>query len=201
MDRILINLATFEYLDKRIAYPMLFGAAIILIAISWYMVKASYQYQNHIFEYEKRIESLDQKILTRQSIKQKTEKIGKDETTSLQSDIVFVNERIKQDVFPWDRLLDALERNMPDRTVLLSISPSKGQTGLRLQGKAESMEEVGMFLKNLNQSTIFPDNRLVNLAVNREGGFQGGANGESGAIKYELESIIDMDQLLKGGIL
>jgi Tfp pilus assembly protein PilN len=195
-----INLATFDYQNKRFAYPMLFGAAIILLATSLYTVQTSYQYQNEIFEYEKKIESLTQKNVTRQKINKDVRPVlTKEEEESIRNDIDFVNERIIKDVFPWDRLLSGLEMEIPEGAFLTGFSTSKDFTKIKLQGKAESMKEVGMFLANLNNSTTFQNSELVNLSINQPNQFQTEAGKMMMQINFEIESNITIDQLLSRG--
>lgn len=198
MDSIKINLATFEYQNKRIAYPMLIGAAIILLLVSWYTVQTSHQYQNEIFEYEKRIDDLEQKGVTRQKISEdKKTKLSEEEIKSIQNDIHFVNQRIVDDVFPWNHLLDSLEVDMPNGVILSNFSISKNPTKAELRGEAKSMKEIGMFLANLDKSKAFQNSHLINLSINADSHDQNDVGSENQSINYEIESYFNIDQIIE----
>ena len=198
MEAIHVNLATFEYQDKRFAYPMLLGAAIILLLMSWLTVKLSYHYQNTIFEYETRIQHLEQKEVKRQKIKEESkQKLAEGEAASIQKDIDFVNDLIIKDIFPWGRLLNTLEVKMPNGVILENFTTSKDFTKVQLKGSAELMKNIGLFLTNLDEALIYRDNRLINLSIDQEDIPQDDMDNTSMPIKYEIESTIDLEQLLK----
>ncbi|MBN1848457.1 MAG: PilN domain-containing protein [Deltaproteobacteria bacterium] len=201
MEMIKINLATFEYQNKRLAYPMLIGAAILLLLLSWYTVQISHRYQNEIFEYEKRVDDLEQMSVKRQKITASKEKeLTEQEIKSLQDEIQFVNQRIIEDVFPWSGLLDSLETDIPDGITLSNFSISKDPSKAKLRGEARSMKEIGMFLANLEKSKTFRDSHLINLSINQSKNNQDTTGEESQSIDFEIESFFDMDQILQSSV-
>ena len=125
------------------------------------------------------------------------EKLAEGEAASIQKDIDFVNDLIMKDIFPWGRLLNTLEVKMPNGVILESFTTSKDFTKVQLKGSAESMKNVGSFLTNLDEALIYRDNRLINLSIDQEDIPQDDMDNTSMPIKYEIESTIDLEQLLK----
>jgi len=196
LEPIKINLATFEYQDKRLAYPVMLMTALIILLISILSIRTGINTQGEINEYEKTIESQEQNAIKRQQIKKETTRRLKDtEIESLKKDIGFINSLIKMDAYPYDRMLDTLELCLPRGIVLSDLKMSKDLNMVTLQGKADSMEKITDFINSLNDSKIFKNNNLLNLSVSREDKGQDDSSSIDNGITFEMECSIDKNQI------
>jgi Tfp pilus assembly protein PilN len=196
VESIKINLATFEYQDKRLVYPVMLISALVVLLISFFSIKIGINTRSEIKEYEKTINLQEQNVLKRQQIKKESIRRLKDgEITSLKKDINFINELIEMDAYPYDRLLDALEACMPQGIVLSALNMSKDLTKVTLEGDSDSMEKISIFINNLNDSKILKNNNLLNLTVSREGSKEEGSSSMDNGISFEIESSIDNKQI------
>jgi len=196
MEKMNINLATFEYDDKRISYPLLMGAVLIILIISGLSVHFFLNNQMDIKDYEKNIARLGQENIilgsNNTSIYQKMDSL---EIETIHKEIDLINELIIKDIFPWDKLISNLERNMPTGIKLLDLTMSDDLSKLKLQCKAVSVRDISSFLTQLNSSKIYRNNNLLNLSVAQENVLQESQKGENLVIKFEIESSVVKDQL------
>ena len=196
MEPIKINLATFEYQDKRISYPVMLVSALIILLISILSIRTGISTQGEIKEYEAKIAKQEQNVVKRQHIKKEdviTLKEG--EVESLKKDADFINRLITTDAYPYDKMMDSLEVCVPQGVVLLSFKMSKDLDKVILGGKADSMDKINILLNKLNDSTIYKNNNLMNLSVGQEKGTQGDETSIDNAITFEIESAIDRDKV------
>jgi Tfp pilus assembly protein PilN len=196
LEPIKINLATFEYQDKRLAYPVMLMTALIILLISILSIRTGINTQGEINEYEKTIESQEQNAIKRQQIKKETTRRLKDtEIESLKKDIGFINGLIKMDAYPYDRMLDTLELCLPRGIVLSDLKMSKDLNMVTLQGKSDSMEKITDFINSLNDSKIFKNNNLLNLSVSREANSEEDSSAMDDGVTFEMECSIDKNQI------
>ncbi|MBN1627424.1 MAG: PilN domain-containing protein [Deltaproteobacteria bacterium] len=196
MEPIKINLATFEYQDKRLSYTVMLVTALIILIISFISIRSGINAQNEINEYENKVALKAQDIIKRQQIKKETVKrLSDKEIESLKKDISFINGLIMTDAYPYDRLLDALEVCVPQGLAILNYSLSKDQNVVSLKGKAGSMDEITVFLDRLNSSRIYKNSSLLNLTVSRENIMQEEMEYQDNGITFEIECSIDSDQV------
>jgi Tfp pilus assembly protein PilN len=196
LEPIKINLATFEYQDKRLAYPVMLITALIVLLVSILSIRTGMNTQGEINEYEKTIDSQEQSVIKRQQIKKENVRRLKDgEVESLKKDIDFINGLIKMDAYPYDRLLDSLEVCMPQGVVLSDLKMSKDLDMVTLKGEVDSMDNITVFLNNLNDSKIFKNNNLLNLSVSREDNRGEDSSSMDDAITFEMECSIDKNQI------
>ena len=196
MEPIKINLATFEYQDKRLSYPVMLITALIVLLVSFFSIKTGINTQGEIKENENKIAEQEQNIIKRQRIKKENIKTLKDsEIESLKKDIDFINGLITMDAYPYDRLLDSLELSVPQGIVLSSFKMSKDLNKAVLNGKADSMDGISILLNRLNDSKIYKNNNLLNLSVAQENNTHEEAISFDNGITFEIESTIDKDQV------
>ena len=196
MEPIKINLATFEYQDKRLAYPVMLVTAFVVLLFSFFSIRTGINTQGEINEYEKTIDSQEQGAIRRQQIKKESTRRLKDkEIESLKKDIDFINGLIKTDAYPYDRLLDSLEACMPQGVVLSELKMSKDLNMVTLMGKVDTMDKITVFINNLNELKIFKNNNLLNLSVSQENNQQEDASVMDNGITFEMECSIDKNQI------
>lgn len=194
MGPVKVNLATFEYFDKRIVYSLILGAAIFVLMISAYNIQQSFHYQTEIFKYEGKIKRLEQMLVKRQRIENKDKKpLGKEDVKSLEDGVRSVNRLIAADVFPWERILGALEKEMPDDMVLSSFLPSKDFTKLTLKGRAKSMSDISLFVSKLESSGTMQ--KVLLSKIDLPEGKLAPDNGTTG-VGFEINAMLDPNKLL-----
>jgi Tfp pilus assembly protein PilN len=196
VETIKINLATFEYQDRRISYPVMLVVAAIILMISSLSIKGGLDRQTRIKEYEKKIYDREQNVLKRQQI-EKVPSLKVAEIESIKNEANFINGVINQHAYPYDRLLDALEVSVPEGIVLSSFGMSKDLNKLILNGRAESMNNITLFLNNLNNSNIYKSSNLLSLSVSRENNSEEAPKPDGNGITFEVESAIARDQIWK----
>ena len=190
METIKVNLATFEYQNKRFAYPFLIGALLLVLILSAYSIHRGIINHSEINEYEKRITQLEDRSLTGQkSNSTKRPELTSRDIESIKENAEFINRLIDMDTFPWDKLLDSLELMVPSDITLSSFSMSDDLDKVHLQGIARSIDDIGKFINKLNESDIYRDNTLISLSVSEEDTATGASGGKLD-ILFEMESKI-----------
>jgi len=190
-----LNLATVEYQDKKLAYPVMIATAILALILCFYSVKVYMGYNRHVNEYEERIAQLDQSQVTRKKIEQEGKApASNEEAGSIRATAEFVNRLILLDVFPWGRLLDEVEALAPKGVILMSFGSGKEENSVKMEGKASSMSQITEFLKALEGSKIFKGTTLSNVSVGKDGGEADKGGGEP-AILFEINTTAATAQL------
>lgn len=197
METIKINLATFEYQDKRLSYPVMLLTAAIVLVLSVFAIRSGLNNKIEIKEYEKKIAEQDQNIITRQRANNKENviRLKDSEIESLKKEIDFINGLIDKDAYPYDRLLDSLELYIPEGIVLSSFRLSNDLNKVVLEGKADSMNEITVFLNKLSDSKIYNNNSLLSLSIAQEDIIQEESISMDDGIGFEIECSIDKDQV------
>ncbi len=190
-----INLSTFKYQDKFLTYPIMLLAALIVLAISAYNIQLALHYQHEILDYEQRLAHLEQvRALKQKKNKDQLQKVEDKEIQSIREGVRFLNKLIVEDAFPWDRVLDVLEKHTPPEVVLLHFALSDDRQKVIIKGATRSMAEITRFLSGLEQSKVFKKNALINLVVTSESMAQN-ASDQAMGIKFQIESILRIDKL------
>lgn len=189
-------MATLEYHDTRIVYSVVLGAIIFLAAITGYNINMEVQYQKEISEYEEKIGKLEQNQSQRKFLHKE---LKEEEIKQIKTDALFVNKLIAIDIFPWDRLLETLENNIPEDIILMNLSMSDiYESGiydkLLLKGYTDSIEKIALFLKNLEESSIFQKCMILKLSVEK-GNLEEISKKKSCNIYFEIEISLLMNAI------
>lgn len=169
--------------------------ALIVLIMSGLSIRTGLNGQAQIKEYERSINEREQGLLKKQQIKQSPALTDK-EIASIKDEVNFINGIINQHVYPYDRLFDPLETCVPQGVVLSGFGMSKDFNRVILNGRADSMNDITLFLKNLNDSTIYKNSTLMNLSVSPEGKTPEEPASNAG-ITFEIESVIAKGQVWK----
>ncbi|RLC22967.1 MAG: hypothetical protein DRH21_07640 [Deltaproteobacteria bacterium] len=196
MKPIKVNMASLEYHDKRVVYSVVLGAIIFLSAITGYNINMGVKYQKEISEYEEKIEKLEQNQSQKKFLHKE---LKEEEIKQIKTDALFVNKLIAIDIFPWDRLIKTLEDNIPEDIILmnLSLSDSYGSDiydKLLLKGYAGSIEKIALFLKKLEESSIFQKCMILKLSVEK-GSLKEISKKKSFNIYFEIEGSLLMNEI------
>lgn len=77
----------------------------------------------------------------------------------------WINQQIARDLYPWVRLLDALETNLPGTLYLTHVLSEDEGRGLRMEGFAASLEQVSGYLQKKESVALFERIVLENVEV------------------------------------
>jgi len=166
LKRIKINLATFSYRKKGLEYGLLALLCAALVSNSIYLIYLARMYQGEVISYSEKIARLERTVQRKGKAKApRPLTIGKEDLKQLEARVAFVRQLMLKDIFPWDMVLGAIERDVPKGVFLEKVSTSKGIEKLTLQGRAKSMGDISVFLNNLDLDDIFYENRLVKFSV------------------------------------
>ena len=184
-------MATLEYYDKRIVYSVVLGVIIFLVAVTGYNINMGVKYQKEISGYEEKIERLKQNQSQRKFFHKE---LKEEEINQIKTDALFVNKLIAIDIFPWDRLLETLEDDTPEDIILMDLSLSDIYDKLLLKGYAGSIEKITLFLKKLEESSIFQKCMILKLSVEK-GRLEEISKKKSFNIYFVIESSLLMKEI------
>lgn len=194
MDPININLASFEYVDKRQTIVMIIIIAIVLLMISAYNAHLYAKCRHEKSNYEKKIFLSNKKLQDSRQTRHEKIEIGEEEKKVLKNNADFANRLIASDIFPWNQFLNMLERKVPNELTLNKIAPNDNYSKLTISGYAGSTRKVTFFLKRLKDWNVIQHSTLLKLQVEQDGS-QGDVRGIVPKIEFEIESTLRTDKL------
>jgi Tfp pilus assembly protein PilN len=194
LDPININLASFEYVDKRQTAVMFVIIGIVLLMVSAYNVRLYSKSRNDKSNYEKKILQLNKKIQNGRQAQFEKVDIGEEEKQALKNNADFANRLIASDIFPWTQFLDMLERKIPSDLVLNKIAPNDNYSKLTISGYAGATRKVTFLLKRLKDWDVIQQSTLLKLQVEQDGS-KGDVRGVVPKIEFEIESNLRPDKL------
>ena len=109
-----INLATFEYVDKKIAYTMIIALLSLVLSASVCTMILWSKYNFLAGKYEAKLLNLQKKEKKVLAARKLREAEMKKHRQSTRKHTLFVNRLIAKDIFPWDRILSTFESKTPD---------------------------------------------------------------------------------------
>ncbi|MBW2165519.1 MAG: PilN domain-containing protein [Deltaproteobacteria bacterium] len=192
MKPIKVNISTLEYHDKRIVYSVVLGAIVFLAAIIGYNINVGVKYQKEISEYEEKIGKLVEQNQSKRKFLHK--ELKEEEIKQIKTDALFVNKLIAIDIFPWDHLLETLEDNIPEGIILMNLSLSDIYDKLLLKGSAGSIEKIALFLKKLEESSMFQKCMILKLSVEK-GSLEEISKKKPFNIYFEIEISLLMNEI------
>lgn len=150
MDAIKINLATFDFRYQRIARLALIGLAAVVLLVSVNAIRVWFQNQGRIAAHRQKIERLESSLVAQrgQQKAQAAQGAGA-EPEKIENNIIRISRLVARDVFPFDRLLNLLEANLPEGIHLRRLEANETIGAVLLEGVAESMEQVTVFINQL----------------------------------------------------
>lgn len=150
MDAIKINLATFDFRYQRIARLVLIGVAAFVLLVSVNAIRIWFQNQGRLAAHRQKIERLESSLAEqRGQQKARADRGGGGEPEKIENNIIRISRLVARDVFPFDRLLDMLEANLPEGVHLGRLEANETIGAVLLEGVAESMDRVTVFVNQL----------------------------------------------------
>ena len=194
MEPININLASFEYVDKRQTVVMFAVIAIVLSIISAFNVRLYAKSRDEKSRYETKISLLNKRLNNGRQAQLEKIEFGEEEKKTLRNKADFANRLIASDVFPWNQFLDMLERKIPNDLILSKIAPNDNYSKLTISGYAGSTRKVTFLLKRLEDWDVIQQSTLLKLQVEQDGS-QENVRGIVPKIEFEIESDLRPDKL------
>ena len=193
MKPIKANIATIEYIDKRIVYSILVILAVISLLLFSHNIYSGFRYHTDILNYKKKITRFQQNL---EVIKRRNDEIKSrledKEQEKIKKNAVFVNRLIALDIFPWDNLLDTLEKSLPEGMILNSVVPLDDFQKITIDGYAGSMKNITHLLKMLNNSKMLQKSSLLQLGVD-ESNVENIQEEKPADIHFAIETFLKID--------
>lgn len=175
MKTIHTNLATFEYIDRRLSLVLMLSAGVLILSISVALIHQFFNDAESIRSYETKILEKEQQINSKsKSGNDRHKTFTKEQQKEINDRIIMINRMIATDVFPWNRILEDLERGIPEGLYLESFVPGEDLSTITLKGLADAESKVSFFYKRLEENKIFRNNTLMAFQVKPKNNSAGG---------------------------
>lgn len=198
MQKIKLNLATISYRERRMRHMVVAAAAVVVILITGATINTLLSLQHEVEAYQEKNQALKMSIMKAKGAKKGwATRLTKAQREKLKREALFIGEIVKKDVFPWNSILTSLEGAIPEGIVLQAIHSTSIKKPLILKGRARSMGEISVFLRNLENAKEFSRSSLVKFSVEPSHMIQGGAQDQD-AVSFEINCLLNCEHLLKG---
>ncbi|MBL0714199.1 MAG: PilN domain-containing protein [Desulfosarcina sp.] len=189
-----INLTTRERIDYRIRFMLFGGIAALVLIISVINLYKGYQAYRERAAYQDKIEQLQQQALKLQAAEKRTGQVSDKAYQTLMNKSLRINHLIALDLFPWVKVLDALEDALPAVVVIDTFQAVDGFTRINLAGHTDSLEQLVQFQEGLEASDLFASVVLENMGLG--GGSKGTTQPDSGRrMEFKLHCRLQLDKV------
>lgn len=196
MEQFDINIATFNYYNKRIAKWIFLCLSVIIVFTLVMNLKLYFEKKTIIKAYQTKIEGMTSEITGMNKVEKKRRKdLSDTEKKVLRSQAAHINKIMLRDVFPWPDALDCIEKKVPVGVVLESVIYSGTPFEILLKGNASSTGVVDRFLDGLNADERFKKNVLSILSIGPKDstGYIGDVS-----VSFEISSWLAIQAFLPG---
>jgi len=190
LEPIRINIASSDYVDKKIIFFMSAVAAAIVI-LSVVNTNLFLTNKGRISEYTIKSSSIEKKMLEHKS----NEEISTEESERIRHRAIFANQIIVKDVAPWSRFFERMETKVPSGIVIDSIIPSSDYQSLTIEGKARSEQKISFFMKRLKELDFLNNSILTEFSI--ETGANGKFKKEGADISFRIKSDLLIQNLFE----
>jgi Tfp pilus assembly protein PilN len=195
LDAIRINLATFDFRYQRMARLVLIGVAAAVLLISLNLIRMRVAYQSRISAYHLKIEHLESRLADQRAQQEARAARGVAMAPEqVENNVIQVSRLVARDVFPIARLLDLLETNLPEGIQLRRLEANENIGAIVLEGVAESMDRVSLFVNQLESLEDISRVALGKLTFH-EGKNEKSAQGAQ-QISFVIEGALALDRFL-----
>lgn len=160
--KLMLNLATRSYLNRRAIYFSSLAAILVLLGLlagnGFYCLRA----HDRIAQLNDRLTELEGQARAVRGAA--PPKLDEQEQKRLLADIAFANQTLKMDSVHWTALLDRLEALVPPNVGIRGIHPDFRTGSFNLTAAAVSVGDLRIFLDNLSASPDFNDVYLLQQA-------------------------------------
>ena len=187
-----INLTTRDRIDYRIRYFLYGGVALFVVVISLANLIQSYRLHNERSAYETKLAALRQQARGLETAG--SGNVSPKAYQALMDKGLKGNRLIALDLFPWVKVLNAIEKALPDVVILDAFQPEDNFTRVLLTGRTESLEALVGFQKRLEASELFTTVVLVNMGLG-DSDEQGDNADSRNRTEFNLNCRLRLDQL------
>ena len=189
-----INLSTRERIDHRIRYSLYGGMALFVVAISLANLIQGYRLYEERAIYETKLATLRQQSRDLDTAVSGSGNVSPKAFQALMNKSLKGNRLIALDLFPWVKVLSAIEKALPDLVILDAFRPDDSFTRIHLTGRTESLEELVGFQKRLEASELFTNVVLVDMGLG-DAGDQVDKSANRSRMEFNLNCRLRLDQL------
>ncbi|MBW1893561.1 MAG: hypothetical protein JRF40_03430 [Deltaproteobacteria bacterium] len=195
MEPIRINIATFEYIDKKLVFIMAVVAT-ALIVISAVNINLFFKYRGRISEYGNKALRIEKVFAEKNMLEsRRIEEIGTERSEKILQRAIAANRLIVKDIFPWSRFFEIIETKVPNGIVIHSILPSDDHRSLILEGKATSERKITFFLKRLKEWDFLNNSILTEFSMETNANDR--FNKKGSAISFSIKNDLLIENLFK----
>jgi Tfp pilus assembly protein PilN len=189
-----INLTTRKRIDHRIRLLLLGGMAGLVLLVCAVNLFKSYRIYKERSAYQTKLSQLQQQTSQLKTAGGGGGKIGDKAYQSLMHKGKRINHLIALDRFPWVRVLDAIEKALPDVVIIDSFKPVDDFTRIHLTGRTDSLEALVQFQERLEANDLFTTVVLDNMGLTD--GSAGGAQPIPGGRKeFKLQCRLQLNRV------
>ena len=189
-----INLATRERIDYRIRYLLYGATAMFIVAISLTNLVQGYRLYRERVDYQGKLTALQEETRKLEDASSNGSTINTKAYQALMNRGLTGNRLIARDLFPWARVLNALENAMPDAVIIDSFRPADGFGRIHLVGRTESLEELVDFQRRLEETDLLTSVVLENMGIG-DGGREEETTDSSYRMAFELHCRLRLEQI------
>jgi len=195
LEPIRINIATFEYIDKKLVFIMAVIAT-ALIVISAVNVNLFFKYSDRISEYGNKALRLEKIFAEKNMLENRIkDEIGTEKSEKILQRAIAANRLIVKDIFPWSRFFEIIETKVPNGIVIHSILPSDDYRSLIIEGKATSERKITFFLKRLAGWNFLKNIILTEFSMETNSNDK--FNKEGSAVSFSIKNDLLIENLFK----
>ena len=193
-----INLTTRDHIDLRLVQSIFATVIGVLLLISVTNLYNGFRGRQERVFYQEKISALQQEVKTPGKGDGHPAPPDNEAFQALEARSRSINRLIVRDIFPWTRILDALENALPPEVRIDVFRPSADFLQIDLAGQTASLEELVRFQKQLEESPLFQRVVLLDMDL-------GGAPEESrlkaagSAMRFNLSCQLRMDAVMPPG--
>jgi Tfp pilus assembly protein PilN len=196
MDPIRLNFATLKRpyrKGKRLAMGVVIA---VLVAVSLVNLYTGLQHFRQLTAYRGKVAKLEQQAsLARRGPAGKVPTEG--ETGAMNAKVRTMANIVYEDIFPWTKVLDALETILPPGARVETLNKKKAPDGVLLGGSAGTTGSVAALIQGLDSQACFQNSRL--LAISIQTGKSTGKMAESAPVHFEIETRLVPGAFFPGG--
>lgn len=190
-----INLTTQERIDHRIRFLLYGGMAVLVIIISLVNLTKGYRRYSERTVYQDKLAELHQQIGRRPNDETGRSTIDPKAYQKMMNRGMRINRQIALDLFPWVKILDALEKALPEVVIIDSFRPADGFTRILLSGRTDSLEKLVDFQKGLEDADLFAAVVMENMGIG-DSKVDGAKPDDKSRMAFQLHCRLRLDQVL-----
>ena len=140
-----INFASRRYVNERAIFWVGAVGSFLLLVFVLFQVAACLQLTRAVENKSLEIKALAQEVADGENVQ-----ISKEEVVAQKKALAVAHQLLRKDAFRWTALFDQLERLLPEKVSIRSLSPDYQTNSLKLTGVASELKDLQTFLDHLH---------------------------------------------------